>query len=441
MIHNISKFVLLPMNTLLASIILLSVFTLYTFSCSCSAFNQANTASFITQRNRYAPATGSTFLSTRDVSDEIHHISSEHHHPHLHQDFVSSSSRRPFSISSPLFHSKLYYSNDDGSLSEQLLEMYTDRSPIKDLPFLNNNYFDSDIVPLTDFLHTDDDADEEHDNEMEFISTMLRASAHQLSSHQKSYVVYHIPGDLVNNSEEFNTLMNDIAISRQLGVSPIIVAGCNDKTNSILDQTRCHVHSLSTEDGEEIIDCLEGGMKECDSTIPVTDYDTLNSIKAEIGMIRFELEHQLAHAFRTHRLNMNDDAFTMSNDDHDKDEEDDYSSHEEEEEGGNIISGNFYSAVPYGVIDGIDFQYTGYPRRFQVDKIKQILDSNDVVLLSSLGSTPTGQTYNVNSKHLAKCLGEELDATEVVYCSKNKEESSSSNSYSQQLRVRGLTII
>ncbi|WP_306304515.1 hypothetical protein [Methylogaea oryzae] len=47
-----------------------------------------------------------------------------------------------------------------------------------------------------------------------------------------------------------------------------------------------------------------------------------------------------------------------------------------------MASGNFVTAKPLGVRDGVDFQHTGDVRRIDADAIRQQLDQGNVVLLS-----------------------------------------------------------
>jgi len=62
---------------------------------------------------------------------------------------------------------------------------------------------------------------------------------------------------------------------------------------------------------------------------------------------------------------------------------------------GNIVSGNFYTAQPIGVLDGTNFEYSGILRRVDMDKVHQIYSNSDVVLLANLGITPRGEHFNM----------------------------------------------
>jgi len=217
--------------------------------------------------------------------------------------------------------------------------------------------------------------------------------------------------------------MDDIALTWLLGIKPVIVVGCRRQIDERLlamdGGGECSISSLSA-DGSHV-ECLEiqsssssnssskdgkngggnengkgknsgsGSVVRYDS-VRITDLDTLRIVKEEAGFVRFEVERQLGRALHLHGT-VDHDALSD----------------------GNVVSGNFYSAQPYGVIDGVDFMYTGYPRRFEVDKIHQVLQSNDVVLLTPLGSSPSGEIFNVNTEHLAACVAGSLKAAKVIY--------------------------
>jgi amino-acid N-acetyltransferase len=59
--------------------------------------------------------------------------------------------------------------------------------------------------------------------------------------------------------------------------------------------------------------------------------------------------------------------------------------------------------------------YTGFPRRVEVEKIRQVLAANDIVLLTALGTSPSGEVFNVNSENLAAAVAGSLAASKVIY--------------------------
>ena len=80
-----------------------------------------------------------------------------------------------------------------------------------------------------------------------------------------------------------------------------------------------------------------------------------------------------------------------------------------------VVSGNFIIAKPVGVRDGFDYQHTGEVRRVQVEAIQRQLDIGNVVLLSPIGCSPTGELFNLNSEEVASTTAIALKADKVIY--------------------------
>jgi amino-acid N-acetyltransferase len=60
-----------------------------------------------------------------------------------------------------------------------------------------------------------------------------------------------------------------------------------------------------------------------------------------------------------------------------------------------IISGNFVTARPLGIIEGVDLEFTGVVRKIAAETIHPILNTGGLVLLSPLGFSPTGEAFNL----------------------------------------------
>ena len=197
---------------------------------------------------------------------------------------------------------------------------------------------------------------------------LFRGSANYIANHRNSLVVFHIPGNWVDHEDPkiFRDLMNDIALTWLLGLKIVIVAGCRHQVEKRMGVLKREKHM---------------GMV-------VTDQDSLRIVKEEAGYVRFEVERQLARSLQGSRGRAGD---------------------------GNVVSGNFYSAQPFGVLDGVDYKYSGFVRRMESEKITQCHDNRDIVLLTTLGVSPTGEVFNVNSEYLAAYAGGALGASKVIY--------------------------
>lgn len=80
-----------------------------------------------------------------------------------------------------------------------------------------------------------------------------------------------------------------------------------------------------------------------------------------------------------------------------------------------VASGNFVVAQPVGVVEGVDMQYTGEVRKVHADAIQSRLDAGEVVLLSSIGYSPTGEIFNLTLEDVASQVGIALKAEKVIF--------------------------
>jgi len=80
-----------------------------------------------------------------------------------------------------------------------------------------------------------------------------------------------------------------------------------------------------------------------------------------------------------------------------------------------VSSGNYITAKPIGVVDGVDMQLTGEVRRIDVQAIQQRLDDGDIVLISPVGYSPTGEIYNMALEEVAMQVAVKLDAHKLIF--------------------------
>src|SRR5215831_6868517 len=80
-----------------------------------------------------------------------------------------------------------------------------------------------------------------------------------------------------------------------------------------------------------------------------------------------------------------------------------------------VVGGNFLTAKPIGVFDGIDMQWTGEVRRVDVEAIKQRLDDGDIVLVSPVGYSPTGEIFNLALEEVATQVAVRLSAHKLMF--------------------------
>ena len=80
-----------------------------------------------------------------------------------------------------------------------------------------------------------------------------------------------------------------------------------------------------------------------------------------------------------------------------------------------VSSGNFVTAKPVGVVDGVDFGHTGEVRKIDAEGIRRRLDDHEVVLISPLGFSPTGDVFNCTLEDVATSTAIALQADKLIF--------------------------
>jgi len=80
-----------------------------------------------------------------------------------------------------------------------------------------------------------------------------------------------------------------------------------------------------------------------------------------------------------------------------------------------VASGNFVVARPRGVVDGVDMLYAGEVRKIDTEAIRRRLDADELVLISPLGYSPTGEIFNLTVEDVATQVAVALGADKLVF--------------------------
>src|SRR6185437_1417971 len=80
-----------------------------------------------------------------------------------------------------------------------------------------------------------------------------------------------------------------------------------------------------------------------------------------------------------------------------------------------VSSGNFVTAKPVGVVNGVDFHHTGEVRKIDADGIRKRLDDDEVVLISPIGFSPTGDVFNCTLEDVATSAAIALRADKLIF--------------------------
>src|SRR5918992_3372749 len=79
-----------------------------------------------------------------------------------------------------------------------------------------------------------------------------------------------------------------------------------------------------------------------------------------------------------------------------------------------VASGNYITARPIGVRNGIDFQFTGTVRKVDAAALAAQLDVADIVLVPHLGYSSTGEVFNLAWEDVAENVAVALRADKLL---------------------------
>jgi len=79
-----------------------------------------------------------------------------------------------------------------------------------------------------------------------------------------------------------------------------------------------------------------------------------------------------------------------------------------------VASGNYITARPIGVRNGVDFQFTGAVRKVDAAALAATLDVADIVLVPHLGYSSTGEIFNLAWEDVAESVAVALRADKLL---------------------------
>jgi len=182
----------------------------------------------------------------------------------------------------------------------------------------------------------------------------------------KTFVVA-FGGELVQ-AGALNALIQDLSLLSALGVKLVLVHGSRPQVN---EQLRLKGHSQQFGRGLE-----------------PTDAAALECAKEAAGEIRLDIEAAFSQGLPNTPM-----------------------SHAQIR----VISGNFVTARPAGVIDGVDYRHTGHVRKIDVEGLRFAIEKGAILLLSPLGFSPTGEAFNLAMEELATSVAVALRAEKLIF--------------------------
>ena len=80
-----------------------------------------------------------------------------------------------------------------------------------------------------------------------------------------------------------------------------------------------------------------------------------------------------------------------------------------------LVSGNFITARPVGIVDGVDFMHTGLVRKIDAVAVRRALESGTLVMLSPFGFSHTGEAFNLSMEDVATSAAIALKADKLIF--------------------------
>ena len=194
----------------------------------------------------------------------------------------------------------------------------------------------------------------------------LRSASPYINAHRGRTFVVQFGGEVVA-SESLPALIQDFALLHSLGIRLVVVHGIRPQIGGRLARLG---HPARFHEG-----------------LRITDDAALQVAKEAAGTVRVEIEALLSMGLSNTPM-----------------------------AGARVraASGNFVTARPLGVRDGVDYCHTGEVRRIDTGAISALLDQGAIVLVSPIGYSPTGEAFNLSAEGLATELAVELRAAKLL---------------------------
>jgi amino-acid N-acetyltransferase len=195
----------------------------------------------------------------------------------------------------------------------------------------------------------------------------FRSVAPYIHAYRGKTFVVAIAGELIA-SGKLNLFVQDMAILHAMGIKLVLVHGFRPQVN---EQLRAKGHTSKFSHGRRITDAV-----------------ALDCAQEAAGQLRFEIEAAFSQGLpNTPMANA-----TVR-----------------------VVSGNFLTARPVGIVDGVDFQQTGLARKVDAAAIRRAIDIGAIVLLSPFGFSPTGEAFNLSMEDVATSTAVALQADKLLF--------------------------
>ena len=224
----------------------------------------------------------------------------------------------------------------------------------------------TDLPPAQTGAATPPAADDSAASHAQFVDWM-RSVAPYIHKFRNSTFVVGFGGEVVQQGL-LNALVSDIALLQAMGIQIVLVHGSRPQVEEQLS--------------------LHGVESEFSHGLRITDARALESAKEAAGEVRLDIEAAISQGLPNSPM-----AHAHIS----------------------VVSGNFVTARPVGILDGVDFAHTGIVRKIDAESIRHSLASRKLVLLSPLGFSPTGEAFNLSMEDVASAAAIALRADKIIF--------------------------
>jgi amino-acid N-acetyltransferase len=195
----------------------------------------------------------------------------------------------------------------------------------------------------------------------------FRSVAPYIHAYRGETFVVALAGEAIA-AGKLNAFVQDLSILHAMGIKLVLVHGFRPQLN---EQLAAKGHSSRFSHGQRITDAI-----------------ALDCAQEAAGQLRFEIEAAFSQGLPN---------TPMAN------------------AAVRVVSGNFLTARPVGIVDGVDFMHSGVVRKVDGKAIRSALDIGAVVLMSPFGFSPTGEAFNLTMEDVATSIAIALQADKLMF--------------------------
>ncbi len=195
----------------------------------------------------------------------------------------------------------------------------------------------------------------------------FRSVAPYIHAYRGETFVVAVAGEMIA-AGKLNPFVQDLAILHAMGINIVLVHGFRPQVSEQLH--------------------AKGHPERFSNGLRITDATALDAAQEAAGQLRFEIEAAFSQGLpNTPMANAT----------------------------ARVISGNFLTAQPVGVVDGVDFMHSGVVRKVDAPAIRRAIDTGTIVLLSPFGFSPTGEAFNLTMENVATATAIALQADKLIF--------------------------